>query len=182
MKQIIITILTLFTTLGIHAQVQCAGHLPARAWHRPQPLPGQRVLGDRGRQLQDGIRLSEGYRGRQQRRCLKYKQNIDLAHRYGLKVAGLLLLSCPHPPKDTTRQLYGAMPARRPRSLAHDRRGDQERNGHGGVLRLPLQFLHLVEKAYKQKPLIVYWRQLLRQLPAGQARQLQAHDSAIHQA
>ncbi|MDD6517892.1 MAG: GH25 family lysozyme [Prevotella sp.] len=84
----------------------------------------------------------------------KYKQNIDLAHRYGLKV-GSYHFYRPNIPQET--QLANFMTQCRP--------GDQDlipmidietRSGLGKAeFRDSLfKFLNLVEKAYKQKPLV----------------------------
>ncbi len=112
----------------------------------------------------------------------KYKQNIDLAHRYGLKVGSYHFYRA-RIPQQTQLENF----------MAQCRPGDQDL--------LPMidvetksgldteefcdslfKFLHLVEKAYRQKPLIYTGANFYDHYLLGQARQLQADDSPIYQA
>lgn len=85
MKQIIITILTLFTTFGIHAQVQCEDtcqHVHGIDLSHYQGNVFWETVGDNSKMAYVYLKATEGGNNVDS----KYKQNIDLAHRYGLKV------------------------------------------------------------------------------------------------
>ena len=153
MKQIIITILTLFTTLGIHAQVQCEDtcqHVHGIDLSHYQGNVFWETVGDNSKMAYVYLKATEGGNNVDS----KYKQNIDLAHRYGLKVGSYHFYRA-RIPQET--QLANFMAQCRP--------GDQDllpmidvetKSGMGTeeFCDSLFKFLHLVEKAYKQKPLI----------------------------
>ena len=153
MKQIIITILTLFTTLGIHAQVQCEDtcqHVHGIDLSHYQGNVFWETVGDNSKMAYVYLKATEGGNNVDS----KYKQNIDLAHRYGLKVGSYHFYRARIPQKT---QLANFMAQCRP--------GDQDllpmidvetKSGMGTeeFCDSLFKFLHLVEKAYKQKPLI----------------------------
>lgn len=153
MKQIIITILALFTTLGIHAQVQCEDtcqHVHGIDLSHYQGNVFWETVGDNSKMAYVYLKATEGGNNVDS----KYKQNIDLAHRYGLKVGSYHFYRA-RIPQET--QLANFMAQCRP--------GDQDllpmidvetKSGMGTeeFCDSLFKFLHLVEKAYKQKPLI----------------------------
>ena len=153
MKQIIITILTLFTTLGIHAQVQCEDtcqHVHGIDLSHYQGNVFWETVGDNSKMAYVYLKATEGGNNVDS----KYKQNIDLAHRYGLKVGSYHFYRARIPQKT---QLANFMAQCRP--------GDQDllpmidvetKSGMGTeeFCDSLFKFLHLVEKAYKQTPLI----------------------------
>ena len=153
MKQIIITILTLFTTLGIHAQVQCEDtcqHVHGIDLSHYQGNVFWETVGDNSKMAYVYLKATEGGNNVDS----KYKQNIDLAHRYGLKVGSYHFYRARIPQKT---QLANFMAQCRP--------GDQDllpmidvetKSGMGTeeFCDSLFKFLHLVEKAYKEKQLI----------------------------
>lgn len=129
------------------------GYLQSCAWHRPQSLSGNvfwETVGDNSKMAYVYLKATEGGTNVDS----KYKQNIDLAHRYGLKVGSYHFYRA-RIPQQTQLENF----------MAQCRPGDQDL--------LPMidvetksgleteefcdslfKFLHLVEKAYRQKPLI----------------------------
>ena len=153
MKQIIITILTLFTTLGIHAQVQCEDtcqHVHGIDLSHYQGNVFWETVGDNSKMAYVYLKATEGGNNVDS----KYKQNIDLAHRYGLKVGSYHFYRA-RIPQET--QLANFMAQCRPDDQDLLPMIDVETKSGMGTEEFCdslFKFLHLVEKAYKQKPLI----------------------------
>ena len=153
MKRIIISIITSIFALGLHAQVQCEDtcqHVHGIDLSHYQGNVFWETVGDNSKMAYVYLKATEGGTNVDS----KYKQNIDLAHKYGLKVGSYHFYRARIPQRT---QLENFMAQCRP--------GDQDL--------LPMidvetksgmdteefcdslfKFLHLVEKAYKQKPLI----------------------------
>ena len=138
MKKLFISIIASIIALGAHAQVQCED--TCRHVHG---IDLSHYQGNVFWETEGGTNIDS-----------KYKKNIDLAHRYGMKV-GSYHFYRPRIPQQTQLENF----------KAQCRPGDQDL--------LPMidvetksgmdteefcdslfKFLHLVEKAYKQKPLI----------------------------
>ena len=154
MKKIIITIITTLLTLSTHAQlVQCEDtcqHVHGIDLSHYQGNVFWETVGDNTKMAYVYLKATEGGTNVDS----KYKQNIDLAHRYGLKVGSYHFYRA-RIPQQTQLENF----------MAQCRPGDQDL--------LPMidvetksgmdteefcdslfKFLLLVEKAYKQKPLI----------------------------
>ncbi len=153
MKRFCITILSSIIALCASAQVQCedtCSHVHGIDLSHYQGNVFWETVGDNSKMAYVYLKATEGGTNVDS----KYKQNIDLAHRYGLKVGSYHFYRARIPQKT---QLENFMAQCRP--------GDQDL--------LPMidvetksgleteefcdslfKFLHLVEKAYRQKPLI----------------------------
>ena len=153
MKRFCITIISSIIALCASAQVQCedtCSHVYGIDLSHYQGNVFWETVGDNSKMAYVYLKATEGGTNVDS----KYKQNIDLAHRYGLKVGSYHFYRARIPQKT---QLENFMAQCRP--------GDQDL--------LPMidvetksgleteefcdslfKFLHLVEKAYKQKPLI----------------------------
>lgn len=153
MKRSIITIITIIFTLGLHAQVQCedtCSHVHGIDLSHYQGNVFWETVGDNSKMAYVYLKATEGGTNVD----AKYKKNIDLAHRYGLKVGSYHFYRT-RIPQQTQLENF----------MAQCRPGDQDL--------LPMidvetksglnteefcdslfKFLHLVEKAYRQKPLI----------------------------
>lgn len=154
MNRFIICIMALFASLSIHAQnyVECedtCSHIHGIDLSHYQGNVFWETIGT-SKMAYVYLKASEGG----SRIDSKYKQNIDLAHRYGLKV-GSYHFYRPNIPQQT--QLENFKTQCRP--------GDQDLipmvdvETRSGLSVQAFQdslflFLHLMEKAYKQKPLI----------------------------
>lgn len=153
MKRFCIIIISSIIALCASAQVQCedtCSHVHGIDLSHYQGNVFWETVGDNSKMAYVYLKATEGGTNVDS----KYKQNIDLAHRYGLKVGSYHFYRARIPQKT---QLENFMAQCRP--------GDQDL--------LPMidvetksgleteefcdslfKFLHLVEKAYKQKPLI----------------------------
>lgn len=153
MKRFFITIISSILALCASAQVQCedtCSHVHGIDLSHYQGNVFWETVGDNSKMAYVYLKATEGGTNVDS----KYKQNIDLAHRYGLKVGSYHFYRARIPQKT---QLENFMAQCRP--------GDQDL--------LPMidvetksgleaeefcdslfKFLHLVEKAYRQKPLI----------------------------
>ena len=153
MKRFFITIISSIIALCASAQVQCedtCSHVHGIDLSHYQGNVFWETVGDNSKMAYVYLKATEGGTNVDS----KYKQNIDLAHRYGLKVGSYHFYRARIPQKT---QLENFMAQCRP--------GDQDL--------LPMidvetksgleaeefcdslfKFLHLVEKAYRQKPLI----------------------------
>lgn len=153
MKRFCITILSSIIALCASAQVQCedtCSHVHGIDLSHYQGNVFWETVGDNSKMAYVYLKATEGGTNVDS----KYKQNIDQAHRYGLKVGSYHFYRARIPQKT---QLENFMAQCRP--------GDQDL--------LPMidvetksgleteefcdslfKFLHLVEKAYRQKPLI----------------------------
>ncbi len=153
MKRIFITIISTILTLSSHAQVQCedtCSHVHGIDLSHYQGNVFWETVGDNSKMAYVYLKATEGGSNVDS----KYKQNIDLAHRYGLKVGSYHFYRA-RIPQQTQLENF----------KAQCRPGDQDL--------LPMidvetksgleteefcdslfKFLHLVEKAYRQKPLI----------------------------
>lgn len=154
MNRFIICIMALFASLGLHAQdyVECedtCSHIHGIDLSHYQGNVFWETIGT-SKMAYVYLKASEGG----SRIDSKYKQNIDLAHRYGLKV-GSYHFYRPNIPQQT--QLENFKTQCRP--------GDQDLipmvdvETRSGLSVQAFQdslflFLHLMEKAYQQKPLI----------------------------
>ena len=153
MKRFCITILSSIIALCASAQVQCedtCSHVHGIDLSHYQGNVFWETVGDNSKMAYVYLKATEGGTNVDS----KYKQNIDLAHRYGLKVGSYHFYRARIPQKT---QLENFMAQCRP--------GDQDL-----LLMIDVEtksgleteefcdslfkFLHLVEKAYRQKPLI----------------------------
>ena len=128
-------------------------HLSARSRHRLSHYQGNvfwETVGDNSKMAYVYLKATEGGTNIDS----KYKKNIDLAHRYGMKV-GSYHFYRPRIPQQTQLENF----------KAQCRPGDQDllpmidvetKSGMNTeeFCDSLFKFLHLVEKAYKQKPLI----------------------------
>lgn len=153
MKRFCITIISSIITLYASAQVQCedtCSHVHGIDLSHYQGNVFWETVGDNSKMAYVYLKATEGGTNVDS----KYKQNIDLAHRYGLKVGSYHFYRA-RIPQQTQLENF----------KAQCRPGDQDL--------LPMidvetksgleteefcdslfKFLHLVEKAYRQKPLI----------------------------
>ena len=153
MKRFCITIISSIIALCASAQVQCedtCSHVHGIDLSHYQGNVFWETVGDNSKMAYVYLKATEGGTNVDS----KYKQNIDLAHRYGLKVGSYHFYRARIPQKTQLENF-----------MAQCRLGDQDL--------LPMidvetksgleteefcdslfKFLHLVEKAYKQKPLI----------------------------
>ena len=153
MKRFCITIISSIIALCASAQVQCedtCSHVHGIDLSHYQGNVFWETVGDNSKMAYVYLKATEGGTNVDS----KYKQNIDLAHRYGLKVGSYHFYRARIPQKTQLENF-----------TAQCRPGDQDL--------LPMidvetksgleteefcdslfKFLHLVEKAYKQKPLI----------------------------
>lgn len=153
MKRFCITIISSIIALCASAQVQCedtCSHVHGIDLSHYQGNVFWETVGDNSKMAYVYLKATEGGTNVDS----KYKQNIDLAHRYGLKVGSYHFYRARIPQKTQLENL-----------MAQCRPGDQDL--------LPMidvetksgleteefcdslfKFLHLVEKAYRQKPLI----------------------------
>lgn len=98
----------------------------------------------------------------------RYKENIDLAHRYGLKVGSYHFY---RPRAVQTEQLANFMAQCRPADQDLIPMIDVERNAGMGSDELCdslLKFLRLVEKAYRQKPIVYTYTNFYNKYLVGQ--------------
>ena len=153
MKRFCITIISSIIALCASAQVQCedtCSHVHGIDLSHYQGNVFWETVGDNSKMAYVYLKATEGGTNVD----IKYKQNIDLAHRYGLKVGSYHFYRA-RIPQQTQLENF----------KAQCRPGDQDL--------LPMidvetksgleteefcdslfKFLHLVEKAYRQKPLI----------------------------
>lgn len=153
MNRIITSILIIFTTLTCSAQVECedtCSHIHGIDLSHYQGTVFWETVGDNSKMAYVYLKATEGGDNVDER----YKENIELAHRYGLKVGSYHFYRARIPQKT---QLKNFMSQCRP--------GDQDllpmidietRSGLGSEAFQDsiFKFLKLVEKVYKQKPLI----------------------------
>ena len=153
MKCIYIFILSIFCTLATHAQTECEDtcqHIHGIDMSHYQGDVFWERIGDNAKMAYVYLKATEGG----SRIDSKYKQNIDLAHRYGLKVGSYHFY---RPKISQEQQLANFMTQCRP--------GDQDLlpmidiETRGGLGKKEFcdslfKFLDLVEKAYNQKPLL----------------------------
>ena len=153
MKRFCITIISSIITLCASAQVQCedtCSHVHGIDLSHYQGNVFWETVGDNSKMAYVYLKATEGGTNVDS----KYKQNIDLAHRYGLKVGSYHFYRA-RIPQQTQLENF----------KAQGRPGDQDLLPMIDVetkSNLPtkefcdslFKFLHLVEKAYRQKPLI----------------------------
>ncbi len=153
MKRIIITIITTIMALGIHAQVQCEDtcqHVHGIDLSHYQGNVFWETVGENSKIAYVYLKATEGGDNVDS----KYKQNIDLAHQNGLKVGSYHFYRARIPQQT---QLENFMAQCRPEDQDLLPMIDVEtRSGLGEeeFCDSLFKFLHLVEKAYRQKPLI----------------------------
>ena len=153
MNRIIITLISLFTFIGVQAQVECedtCGHVHGIDLSHYQGNVFWETIGDNGHIHYVYLKATEGG----SRVDDKYKSNIDLAHRYGLKVGSYHFYRARIPQED---QLKNFMAQCRPSDQDLIPMIDVETRSGLGVEEFCdslFKFLHLVEKSYRQKPLI----------------------------
>ena len=153
MKRFCITIISSIIALCASAQVQCedtCSHVHGIDLSHYQGNVFWETVGDNSKMAYVYLKATEGGTNVDS----KYKQNIDLAHRYGLKVGS-----------------YHVYRARIPQQTQLENFKAQCRPGDQDLLPMIdvetksgleteefcdslFKFLHLVEKAYRQKPLI----------------------------
>ena len=154
MKKIIITIITTLLTLSTHAQfVQCEDtcqHVHGIDLSHYQGNVFWETVGDNTKMAYVYLKATEGGTNVDS----KYKQNIDLAHRYGLKVGSYHFYRARIPQQTQLKNF-----------MAQCRPGDQD-------LRLPFQISVACRESLQAEAAHLYGSQLLRSLPSGQARQL----------
>lgn len=152
MRRIFIFLLMIVTLTQAHAQIECEDtcrHIHGIDLSHYQGNVFWETIGS-SKMAYVYLKATEGG----SRVDSKYKQNIDLAHRYGLKVGSYHFY---RPKIDQQTQLENFMAQCRP--------GDQDlipmidietRSGLGKeeFCDSLFKFLHLVERAYRQKPLI----------------------------
>ena len=153
MKKLFISIIASIIALGAHAQVQCEDtcrHVHGIDLSHYQGNVFWETVGDNSKMAYVYLKATEGGTNIDS----KYKKNIDLAHRYGMKV-GSYHFYRPRIPQQTQLENF----------KAQCRPGDQDllpmidvetKSGMNTeeFCDSLFKFLHLVEKAYKQKPLI----------------------------
>ena len=156
MKRTIILILTLFMLTYLHAQdnlVQCEDtceHVHGIDLSHYQGNVFWDAVGENANMAYVYLKATEGGNNIDD----KYKQNIELAHRHGLKVGSYHFYRAKTPQEDQLRNF-----------MAQCRPGDQDlipmidvetKSGLDTEVFCDslFKFLELVEKAYKQKPLI----------------------------
>lgn len=153
MKRIIISIITIICSLGALAQVQCEDtcqHVHGIDLSHYQGNVFWETIGDNSKMAYVYLKATEGGNNVDS----KYKQNIDLAHQYGLKVGSYHFYRA-RIPQQTQLENF----------MAQCRPGDQDLlpmidvEAKSGMntdefCDSLFKFLHLIEKAYKQKPLI----------------------------
>lgn len=154
MKQIILTALMALTALSAHAQyVQCEDtcqHIHGIDLSHYQGNVFWETVGENAKMAYVYLKATEGGDNVDS----KYKENIDLAHKYGLKV-GSYHFYRPRIPQQT--QLANFMAQCRPGDqdllpmIDVETKSGMETEEFCDSL---FKFLHLVEKAYRQKPLI----------------------------
>ena len=153
MKRIFITIISTILTLCSHAQVQCedtCSHVHGIDMSHYQGKVFWETIGDNSKMAYVYLKATEGGTNVDSR----YKQNIDLAHRYGMKVGSYHFYRARIPQQT---QLENFMAQRRPGDqdllpmIDVETKSGMETEEFCDSL---FKFLHLVEKAYRQKPLI----------------------------
>lgn len=153
MKRIIITIITTILPLVIHAQVQCEDtcqHVHGIDLSHYQGNVFWETVGENNKIAYVYLKATEGGNNVDN----KYKQNIDLAHQYGLKVGSYHFYRARIPQQT---QLENFMAQCRPEDQDLLPMIDVETRSGLGTEEFCdslFKFLHLVEKAYRQKPLI----------------------------
>lgn len=153
MKRIIITIITTILPLVIHAQVQCEDtcqHVHGIDLSHYQGNVFWETVGENNKIAYVYLKATEGGNNVDN----KYKQNIDLAHQYGLKVGSYHFYRARIPQQT---QLENFMTQCRPEDQDLLPMIDVETRSGLGTEEFCdslFKFLHLVEKAYRQKPLI----------------------------
>lgn len=153
MKRIIITIITTILSFGAHAQVQCEDtcqHVHGIDLSHYQGNVFWESVGDNNRIAYVYLKATEGGNNVDS----KYKQNIDLAHQNGLKVGSYHFYRA-RIPQQTQLENFMAQcqPADQdllPMIDVETRSGLDTEEFCDSLFK----FLHLVEKAYRQKPLI----------------------------
>ncbi len=153
MKRLIITIITTILVQGIHAQVQCEDtcqHVHGIDLSHYQGNVFWETVGDNNKIAYVYLKATEGGDNVDS----KYKQNIDLAHQYGLKVGSYHFYRARIPQQT---QLDNFMAQCRPEDQDLLPMIDVETRSGLGTEEFCdslFKFLHLVEKAYRQKPLV----------------------------
>lgn len=153
MKRLLITIITTILALSIHAQIQCEDtcqHIHGIDLSHYQGNVFWETVGDNSKMAYVYLKATEGGNNVDS----KYKQNIDLAHRYGLKVGSYHFYRAKTPQQT---QLENFMAQCQPGDQDLLPMIDVETRSNLGVEEFCdslFKFLHLVEKAYRQKPLI----------------------------
>ncbi len=106
--------------LGAHAQVQCEDtcrHVHGIDLSHYQGNVFWETVGDNSKTLAYVyLKATEGGTNIDS----KYKKNIDLAHRYGMKVGSYHFYRPPHSTADAAGKFHGPMPSGRSGPLAYD--------------------------------------------------------------
>lgn len=153
MKRFCITIISSIIALCASAQVQCedtCSHVHGIDLSHYQGNVFWETVGDNSKMAYVYLKATEGGTNVDS----KYKQNIDLAHRYGLKVGSYHFYRARIPQQT---QLKNFMAQCRPDNqdllpmIDVETKSCLETEEFCDSL---FKFLHLVEKAYRQKPLI----------------------------
>jgi lysozyme len=153
MNRIIFVVISIFISLATQAQIQCedtCSHIHGIDLSHYQGDVFWETVGDNTKMAYVYLKASEGGDNIDS----KYKVNIDLAHRYGLKVGSYHFY---RPKINQEQQLHNFMAQCRP--------GDQDLlpmidiETKSGLQTEEFcdslfKFLHLVEKVYRQKPLL----------------------------
>ena len=153
MKRIFITIISTILTLCSHAQVQCedtCSHVHGIDMSHYQGKVFWETIGDNSKMAYVYLKATEGGTNVDSR----YKQNIDLAHRYGMKVGSYHVYRA-RIPQQTQLENFKAQCRPGDQDLLPmidvETKSGMETEEFCDSL---FKFLHLVEKAYRQKPLI----------------------------
>ena len=153
MKRIFITIISTILTLCSHAQVQCedtCSHVHGIDMSHYQGKVFWETIGDYSKMAYVYLKATEGGTNVDSR----YKQNIDLAHRYGMKVGSYHFYRA-RIPQQTQLENFKAQCRPGDQDLLPmidvETKSGMETEEFCDSL---FKFLHLVEKAYRQKPLI----------------------------
>ena len=153
MKRIFTTIISTILTLCSHAQVQCedtCSHVHGIDMSHYQGKVFWETIGDNSKMAYVYLKATEGGTNVDSR----YKQNIDLAHRYGMKVGSYHFYRA-RIPQQTQLENFKAQCRPGDQDLlpmidVETKRGMETEEFCDSLFK----FLHLVEKAYRQKPLI----------------------------
>lgn len=166
MKRALTILLTIITALSLHAQVQCEDtckHVHGIDMSHYQGNVFWEHVGDNKKIAFVYLKATEGGDNVDS----KYQKNIDLAHQYGLKV-GSYHFYRPRIPQQ--QQLKNFLAQCRPDDqdllpmIDIETRSGLEMEQFCDSL---FKFLHLVEKAYKQKPLLYTGMNFYNQVLCG---------------
>ncbi len=153
MKRILLSLLALISTLSLCAQVECedtCSHIHGIDMSHYQGNVFWETIGNNTKMAYVYLKATEGGDNVDS----KYKQNIDLAHQYGLKVGSYHFY---RPKIAQQTQLENFMAQCRPGDqdlipmIDVETKSGMETEAFRDSL---FKFLHLVEVAYKQKPLV----------------------------